>query len=159
MADRKPATELVHRMPGRARLRVRLEDDEQELFERIAHEIARLPAVEVVRATASTGSLLIVHHGELEPILAQARQWLDLLPERLHAPMRSLKQAFERANASIVDRATPSEATGLSSLAFVALLGACAYQAINGKFLPAGVPLLGYALSLMNWAAEREEKA
>ncbi len=151
MAEQRPLAELVHRMAHRARLRVRLEEDGKPQFERIARELTQLPAVRVVRASPRTGSLLIEHDGDLEPILAQAKQWLDLETRGPHAPMRRLRRALER-----FEELPPRENAHLSTLAFFALLGASVYQAARGDFLPAGLPLIGFALRVMDWAADRE---
>lgn len=150
MAEQRLHAELVHRSPHRARLRVHLEEDGKEQFERVARELTQLPAVRVIRATARTGSLLIEHEGELDPVLAQARQWLEIELGKPHAPMRRLRRALEGVNEKTY------ESAHLSSLAFFALLGASLYQAVRGDFLPAGLPLLGYAMRVMDWAADRE---
>ena len=150
MAERLHA-EVVHRTPRRARLRVHLEEDGKEQFERIARELTQLPAVRVIRATPRTGSLLIEHEGELEPILAQAKQWIDIEAAKPHAPMRRLRRALER-----IDEKPTHQTAHLASLAFFALLGASVYQASRGDFLPAGLPLLGFAIRVMDWAADRE---
>ena len=65
--------------------------------------------------------------------------------------MRRLQRAVERT-----ETLSTRENAHLSSLAFFVLLGASAYQASRGDFLPAGLPLLGYALRVMEWAAARE---
>jgi hypothetical protein len=153
MADARPHGEVVHRMPHRVRLRLHVADDGQAAFERIARELAQLPSVRAVRATARTGSLLIEHDGEFEPLLDVARAWVDFAPPQPHAPMRRLQRALERAAL----RPTHDEQNAhLSSVTFLALLGASVYQAARGEFLPAGLPLLGYALRVMDWAAARE---
>jgi hypothetical protein len=151
MAEQRPLAEVVHRTPHRARLRVRLEEDGKTQFDRIAHELTQLQAVRVVRASPRTGSLLIEHEGDLEPILAQAKQWLEFEALEPHAPMRRLRRVVER-----IEEAPAHENVHLSSLAFFALLGASVYQAARGHFLPAGLPLVGFALRVMDWAADRE---
>jgi hypothetical protein len=107
--------------------------------------------VRVVRATPRTGSLLIEHEGEFEPILAQAEQWLDIEAAKPNTAMRRIRRALVR-----IDQMPVHESARFSSLAFFALLGASVYQAARGDFLPAGLPLLGYAMRVMDWAADRE---
>jgi hypothetical protein len=55
---------IVHRSPGRMRLRVPALREEPELAARIEARLGALPGIRELRANATTGSLLILHDGE-----------------------------------------------------------------------------------------------
>jgi hypothetical protein len=71
---------VVHRSPGRLRVRVAALRDEPELGRRIAAHLGALPGVSDIRVTESTGSVLVLHEAEQfdEERLARAAREAEL---------------------------------------------------------------------------------
>lgn len=141
-------------MPGRARLRVLSVDS--ATLDRIGRALAEHRSVVEVRASARTGSLLITHRAELEPILEYAAEH-DLFcvtTQEVHAPMRRILQGIEDAEARLGDRT--QHALSLGGVAAVAMLAAAIYQARRGHLFPASTTLIKDALNVVSWVASRE---
>jgi hypothetical protein len=149
---------LAHRMPGRARLRIQEVGADEEAVLRLGRALAEYPAVHEARANVNARSVLILHTGELAPILADAesRGLLSLAPSRqASTPMRRVQQAIENLDARVLDQT--EHGIGLGSIAFAALTVAGIWQTLNGRLLPAGTTLFNYALGVMQWGALREQ--
>jgi hypothetical protein len=155
----KPAQAvLVHRMHGRARLHVQAADPETDTATllRLGQALSEYPGVHEARANPRAGSILLLHSGELDPILedARARGLLELSVSAPRTPMRALRRAIDQLDDRVM--AGTEQSVGLGGVAFVALAAAGIWQAMNGRLLPAGATLFNYALGVMEWAAERE---
>jgi hypothetical protein len=149
---------LAHRMPGRARLRIQEAGADQAALLNVARALAEYPGVQEARANLSARSLLILHTGELAPVLADAetRGLLSLLPPSPGGtPMRRVQQAIESLDDRVLDQT--GHGIGLGSIAFAALTAAGIWQMLNGRLLPAGTTLFNYALGVMQWGALREQ--
>jgi len=156
MSPQRPRVLLVHAITGRARLRVDDPAPHGLTVRGLARALAEHPSIRDVRMTARTGSLLILHEGELREIMeyAEARGLFALAPPRPRPSLRGLHQKIERLDQRIA--ADTDDALGLGTLAVVALAGAGLWQAANGRLLPAGMTLFSYALEVIGWAAQRE---
>jgi hypothetical protein len=151
-------TVLAHRMPGRARLRIQEAGADQAAVLRVARALAEHPAVREARANVAARSVLLLHTGELAPILADAesRGLVALAPApQASTPMRRVQQAIENLDERILDQT--EHGVGLGSIAFVALAAAGIWQTLNGRLLPAGTTLFKDALGVMQWGALREQ--
>jgi hypothetical protein len=150
---------LAHRMPGRARLRIQEAGADEAAVLRLGRALAEYPAVHEARANVNARSILILHTGELAPILADAesRGLLSLASASRQAstPMRRVQQAIENLDARVLDQT--EHGIGLGSIAFAALAVAGVWQTLNGRLLPAGTTLFNYALGVMQWGALREQ--
>jgi hypothetical protein len=148
---------VVHSMRGRARLRFAHQLGNASFFDNLATALARNSAVVQVRVSASTGSVLVLHTGDLSSILAQAQR-LGLFeivpPPGPKLSLRRLRDAIEAADDRVAKETHDTFSVG--TLVFLGLFGAGVYQARSGHFLPAGVTLLKHAFELMGWVAERE---
>jgi hypothetical protein len=153
-----PDAALVHAIPGRARLRLVPCPSSDAELEQLTHALATIPGVEEVRCATRTGSLLLLHGGELQPILDQAEARGLLTPRQvpLHAPMTRVKRAIETLDERIADET--HHATSLGGLGVVFMVGAAIYQVSTGKALAAGTTLLKDALAIMDWVSRREPK-
>ncbi|MCS6892242.1 MAG: hypothetical protein NZN45_11560 [Rhodovarius sp.] len=67
-----PAALLVHRLPGRLRLRLPALRGDAAGMAALSARIAALPGVSRAEASALTGSLVLFHDGPTESLLAQA---------------------------------------------------------------------------------------
>jgi hypothetical protein len=148
---------VVHTIKGRARLRILDERGNGAFFDNVATSLARNSAVRQVRVSADTGSVLVLHDGELGAILAQATRvgLFEVVPPP--APRLSLRWVRDTIDA-VDDRVAKEtgETFSVGTLLCLWLVGAGVFQAKNGHFLPAGVTLLKNAFEVMQFVAERE---
>jgi hypothetical protein len=150
-------TVLAHRMRGRARLRIQEAGADEDAVLRLGRALAEYPSVQEARTNVSARSVLILHTGELAPILAdaEARGLLVLSSKVASTPMRRVQQAIEDLDQRVLDQT--ERGVGLGSIAFAALAAAGIWQTLNGRLLPAGTTLFNYALGVMQWGALREQ--
>ena len=149
---------LAHRISGRARLRIEEAGADEAAVLRVARALAEHPAVQEARANTSARSVLVLHTGELAPILAELEsRGLVALTSSPPAstPMRRVQQAIEHLDERILDQT--EQGVGLGSIAFAALVAAGVWQTLNGRLLPAGTTLFKDALGVMQWGALREQ--
>jgi hypothetical protein len=156
----KPTLEVVHQSPGRLRLRAArgasLEDD---ALRHIVASVSELAVVREVRASARTGSLLLLFEGEAEALLSQLRalESLELTDHpRPDAPMLRLRETLLAADQQLAERTHGRVTFGTITFAVTTLAGL--WQTGKGRLLPAGLTLLEYALHAAHREAEREQR-
>jgi hypothetical protein len=160
-----PEAEIVHALPGRARLRVAARRRDAEWLAAAAAALRDAPGVEDVTESALTGSLLVRHRGELEELVkwAETRELFRVLPARpaqdgaedaaaatAHAAPglallldpKILRLIGERLAARVKAESDPRHVAA----AVLALLGAV--QMARGQVLPAAVTLLNEAFKM-----------
>lgn len=150
MAEPEPAR-LVHRLPGRARLRIEGRRGDVAWFDRLTLELALVEGVRAVEANPRTGGLLVLHDGPLEPIL-QHLQTAGLVAAdplaRGERPFRDrLVERLGRLDRAMV-RASEGELDGRGAL-LLALLGLALLQAVRGQLAGPALSLLWYASGLL----------
>jgi hypothetical protein len=148
---------VVHTMKGRARLRFPQECGNSSFFANLASALARNSSVLQVRVRADTGSVLVLHTGDLGGILAQAARagLFEVVPQPPPGmSLRRVRDAIVAADDRVAKET--GDAFSVSTLVWFGLVGASVYQAKNKHFLPAGVTLLKHAFELMLWVAEQE---
>jgi hypothetical protein len=154
MSERPRAT-LVRSSNGRARLHVDNRRGDERFFNEAAAVIVEHPAVREVRASSRAGSLLILHQGELEPILAHAQsRELFEVEANPTTPMRRVRESIDLLDDKIAKHTDDS--LNLGKVMFVALVGAGLWQVKKGYIFPAGLTVFNYALKAMEWVNERE---
>jgi hypothetical protein len=155
MAERTRAV-LVRSSSGRARLHIDARRGDDRFFSDAANVLAEHPAVREVRASSRAGSMLILHSGELAPILAHAES-RALFDVDTHPtpPMRRLRDSIDVLDEAIAKQTDDS--LNLGKVMFVALLGAGFWQVRKGYVLPAGLTVFNYALKALEWVNERED--
>jgi hypothetical protein len=136
MTEPLPVAEIVHEMPGRARLRISSRRGDASFFTAIAAGLSAHPGVSKVDFAALTGSLVIQHTGPLEEIVAASEK----------------AELFRVGEAEVTAAAAPHELPKLPvdpKLAIAAGLGAIAlWQLAKGKTLPPALTLVWYAARL-----------
>lgn len=140
---------LVHRAPGRLRLRLPGMRGETPFFRELVARIRQLEDIEAVRANPDTGGVLILHRRETqEAVLARLASALSLSDEDYVPP-----SAFSRAVAGLgqLDEVIARETRGgssLSSVVFLLLVGMALVQLARGQVMAPASSLLWYALDL-----------
>lgn len=155
----RPTLKLVHATPGRARLRILSNRADRSVLMELAEQLGAHPAVHEVRVNHSTGSLLILHTGELGEIMPLASELGRIeAPSSVHrTPMHVLQDVVDRMDWHIL-RETGG-ALSLADVAFFIHLAGGLWQARKGGlFFPAGLTMLRNALQTMTHdALERRE--
>ncbi|MCS6878939.1 MAG: hypothetical protein RMK73_05760 [Geminicoccaceae bacterium] len=150
MAEPEPAR-IVHRLPGRVRLRIDRRRYDTAWFDALALELALSERVRSVEVNPRTASVLVYHEGPLEPLLDElaARGFVrveSLAPREIPVAQR----LAERAGAldDRLRRATAGE-LDLRGAALLALLLLALVQVIRGQVAGPAVSLLWYASNLV----------
>ncbi len=149
MAEGEPAR-LVHRLPGRVRLRVDGRRGDRDWFDGVALELALVEGIHAVEANPLTGSLLIRFEGSLERLLGElAGRGLvrveDPQPRELPLHHRLAERAV------VLDAGLRGATAGeldLRGAALLGLLGLAVVQAMRGQLAGPAVSSLWYASSL-----------
>jgi hypothetical protein len=157
MPPDRPTAYIVHSTTGRVRFRFPEQRGNAPFFDSIAVGLARHSTVLEARASAHTGSVLVLHTGDLPQLIshAQKRGLFDVSTAPLPAAsFRRIRNAID----SVDDRVAKGtgETLSVGKLLFVGLLSAGIFQANRGHLLPAGMTLFKHALEIMDWVAERE---
>jgi hypothetical protein len=132
MADLLPVAEIVHSMPGRARLRIVERRGDAVFFASVATGLSTIAGVQAVEVRPLTGSVLIRHGPPLERIMTAAQE----------------ARLFRCANPG--SARGPTETAKIDPKMVVGLgLGALSlWQITEGKILPPAITLAWYAASL-----------
>lgn len=103
MAVRTSAAYVIHRSPGRLRLKVAALRANPEMAERIAERLSTLPGVIEVRATPATRSVLVLHEEERfsEEQLAAAAREAELFELSPVAPVDTTQEPARPRGATI----------------------------------------------------------
>jgi hypothetical protein len=157
MAGERPTGFIVHSTHGRVRFRFPDQRGNPEFFDSVAVGLARHSTVLEARASAHTGSVLVLHTGDLPSLIshAQKRGLFEVSTTPLPAAsFRRIRNAID----DVDDRVAKGTGDTLSvgKLLFFGLLGAGIFQAKRGHLFPAGMTLFKHALEIMDWVAERE---
>ncbi|MFP4359677.1 MAG: hypothetical protein ACLFTG_03210 [Alphaproteobacteria bacterium] len=134
-----PAAHVVHRVPGRLRLRIAGKRGDRAWFDEAATTLAMLAGVEEVATSPRTGSIMLRHSRAAEDVLgaAVARGLFQLR----HGDLAE-GSAAERL------RAAAAGLTASEGLALVLTLAALR-QLWRGQILPPAVTLLAYAATVL----------
>lgn len=140
---------LVHKAPGRLRLRVPEMRGEIPFFRELVARISQLEHVESVRANPDTGGVLILHRRDAQQALLERVAAAVNLTEEEYVP----PSAFSRAATGLakLDEVIARETRGgssLSSVMFLVLVGMAIAQIARGQVMAPASSLLWYALDL-----------
>jgi hypothetical protein len=147
-----PSARIVHRVPGRTRLRTQGMRGNQGYFTELQAALSQSKGVQSVRVNALTQSILIQHESAIEEVMLEAERRGYLRLEAA-APEPYLVQ-IDRALASSDEklRQATSGRVDLKTLTFLGFVAGGVYQVAKGHALPAGVTLLRYAVELVGSA-------
>lgn len=149
MAEPEPAR-LVHRLPGRVRLKIDGKRGDRAWFDALALELSLSEGILAVDANPLTGSLLIRHEGPLERLLGELAERGSLHVASLEPQEIPLGRRLAQ-RAAAVDESLRRASAGELDLAGAALLGLlllALVQAARGQLAGPAVSLLWYASSL-----------
>jgi hypothetical protein len=146
-----PAAAVVHRLPGRIRLRIPDRRGDPGYFEMLALELAMLDQVRGVSVNPAAATILLRHDEPLDPVVEVARtQGLftvaDLTP-RLEPIEHRLRQVIASADGAV--RGATAGELDLVSAAALGILGLAALQTLRGRVLGPAFNLAWYAGSLL----------
>jgi hypothetical protein len=132
MADALPMAEVVHAIPGRARLRIAERRGDAVFFASIATGLSTITGVYKVEVRPLTGSLVIQHGPPLERIALAAQE----------------ARLFTVGNATCVPPPTAPAHFDPKMMVGLGLGALGLWQLTEGKFLPPAVTLAWYAAHL-----------
>ena len=69
-----PLAYLHHHLQGRSRLKIPAKAGDRAFFAEISERLKRHPAVQTVRTSSATGSVLVHHEGAVDAITAFAKE-------------------------------------------------------------------------------------
>jgi hypothetical protein len=132
MADALPMAEVVHAIPGRARLRIAERRGDAVFFASVATGLSTIAGVYNVQVRPLTGSLLIQHGPPLERIAVAAQEArLFTVGDVTSVPPPTAPTEFDRKTLI---------GLGLGALSL--------WQLTEGKILPPAITLAWYAAGL-----------
>jgi hypothetical protein len=149
---------IVHRAPGRLRLRLMGHQGDRTFFETLASRLGACSGIRDVEVNPVTRSVLVQHETDEAAILAFGREHDLFVPAR-PAPWRSAlpsdaaRHAFETVDRQIQQRTAGT--WNLREIAFLMLSVGGIVQMARQNFLPAGLALFWYATTLLE-SNERE---
>lgn len=144
-----PAARIVHRTPGRLRLRIAERIGDAAWFDEAALSLAMARGIIGVRTAARTGSILISHRGEAAAIIDEAvRAGLFTLADA-DDPAGDAPAWQGRADAARTAFETLAWNSQATAAAGFLLLAAALLQARRGNIMPPAVSLLVYAMGAL----------
>ena len=133
MADRLPIAEIMHLMPGRARLRIVERRGDGAFFASVATGLSTIKGVQKVEVQPFTGSILIQHRSSLECISTAARE----------------ARLFQLGDGQGDRATTPAQAINPRVLVGLGLGSLAIWQLTKGKIMPPAITLAWYASNLL----------
>ncbi len=137
MADDLPIAQLVHAMPGRARLRIVERRGDEAFFAAIATRLSALPGIYHVEVRPLTGSIVIAHGAPIARIGAAAEQ----------AGLFGLDETTEES-AEWPELPIDARTAAMVGLGLVAV-----WQLLRGQIFPPAVTAAWYAAHLAGFSA------
>ena len=158
------AAHIVHRVPGRVRMRIPHRRDQHEFFADVEKRLSQCANITNVRTNPTTASMLVRFDGALETVLAQAAaaglaELLDIsddLPPT-KAVGEALLERLEQTDARITTSTRGAMDGG--SLVLVILLAAAVVQLWRGQTFGPAIPLLFYAAQVLRPVTSRAQAA
>ena len=146
-----PEAVLSHATPGRSRLKVPSRKGDKAYFSSLKEFFSGFEGVSVVQANALTGSVLLLHSGELKSVAEFAEEKALFKLRRLKPAAKSLSRDVANAFSDFdgrVKRLTSNE-LDVPGIAFVTLLGFGIYEIARGNYAaPAWYTVFWYALNI-----------
>jgi hypothetical protein len=140
---------IMHRSPGRTRIRWAGEPDERHRVTQLARDLGGLPAVLAATPRPVTGSIIIEHpqvSWEALEQTIQAETSVDFRPQSMQVPVDGLTAV--NTNVDRIDALLRHSSSGrldLENIGYMGLMALAALQALRGN-------VAGPSLTLMSWA-------
>jgi hypothetical protein len=137
---------IVHKIPGRVRLRIEDRRGDANYFSTLSEEISGMPDIHGVKTNPATGSVVITFSGSMEELVRQLREH-DLFVEERHEP-GSVRRAEAPGNGAdtrpflLVSNRDINPMFMLGTL--LAAIGVV--QTFRGKILVPSLSVLWYAM-------------
>ena len=147
-----PLAYVVHRSPGRVRVRIPTQRGEPGYFARTAERLQECAGVEGLRTDLRSGSIVIQHAPELDIFrLARFAEDAELFRmgesgEQGTSILRGASAQLAGLDVWLQDRSRGR--ADLSSLLFVLFLGLAIVQVFRGQLLGSATAFLWYAVDL-----------
>jgi len=142
---------IVHKIPGRVRLRIRAKRQDPAYFEELCRQLQPLNCLEDVRVNCNTGSIILRHaetpYAEVETELRQL-QLFEIAegPEPETPALRPLQSGISK-----LDQLIREESLGVANLRTIVVVAAALLairQFRRGELLGPALPMLWNALEL-----------
>jgi hypothetical protein len=150
-----PLARLVHSSQGRTRFRVPERVRDSSFFAEAGAKLIRFPAIDHIEANPKTGSILLLHHGNVEEIEKFARDegLFEVQSENDGLDRIGLAAGQQGFDSPREFSAKFDEQLGVNksvaTLSAVVLLGLAALQVRNGRILPPAYTLATQALGAL----------
>jgi hypothetical protein len=143
-----PLTRVVHKIPGRARLRTVEIKGDADALSALQTALEDLAGVQNVRVNVLTGSILVEHEGNIDELLhtAEERGYLRVDAAQPESYLAQVHRAIVLSDERI--KAASGGRLDLETVSFVGFIASGIYQCLNNHGLPAGVTLFRYAVEL-----------
>jgi hypothetical protein len=147
-----PAARIVHRMPGRSRLRTLGMKGNEEYFNQLQAALSQAEGVRSVRVNPLTESILLEHEKPIEEVVLEAerRGYLRLENGTHESYLVQINRALSESDEKL--RQATAGRLDLETLTFLGFVAGGIFQVARGHALPAGVTLLRYAVELVGSA-------
>jgi hypothetical protein len=147
-----PSARIVHRVPGRTRLRTQGMRGDVGYFAELEAALSQITGVQSVRVHALTQSILIQHEAAIEEVMLETerRGYLRLEGAEREPYLVQIDRALVSSGEKL--RHATSGRVDLETLTFLGFVVGGVYQVAKGHALPAGVTLLRYAVELAGTA-------
>lgn len=154
-----PEALCTHATPTRLRLKVSARKGDRDFFTAVEHRLAGCAGVEKVAANPLTGSILVIHGGDVGAIAgfaAASGLFRVAFPDNDSLAGKTIS-LFREMDSGL--RRSTGGALNLADASFVALVGTGVYQIARGKFAaPAWYTAFWYALNIFLKAHGNEKK-
>ena len=140
-----PRAYIVHRLPGRLRLRIRDRRQDPDYFAAVRRELEAVPGIDSVRVNGNTGSILLLHPQVPHAQLASRLRELELFELAVGPEPAVPALASVRSMISELNQAVDSGSSGgvdLRALVVLAGLAIAIRQMMRGELLGPALPLL-----------------
>lgn len=143
---------MVHRLPGRVRLRLEDKRGDTDYFSTLSEEIAGVPGIDSIKVNPMTGSVVIIFSGTTEELIRQLgdRQLVVEIPQEPESKQRA-------AMAGSSNHVEPFLLVSNRDINPMFMLGSVLsvigiVQAFRGKILVSSLSALWYALQAFRQA-------
>lgn len=147
-----PHARILHRMPGRVRLRIASRRRDTEFFQQLKTALEAHEAIELVTVNPVTGTVLILGPGADADIaaLAEERNLFRIPPSE---PSQDAAQIALQAASRLDERlrAATHGRINAPALIFLGFAAAGAYQILKREILPPAATLLWYAFEVARY--------